>query len=288
MNVLLTGATGFIGFNLAIELLAEDNNLTVVSRHSKTSSNRISKLTELGASVADCREVEYLQDLMNSKTKFDHVIHLAAHYSRIHEPSEIRPMFEAAVILGTEMLEIGKTHNARFYHAGSYLEYMENVTTRSSLYVSSKKSFEEVASYYEKNESLEITKLVFFDTYGKGDTRDKILNKIMSLNLLGKELTLENPEQLIDLTHISDVTQGLLKTMQNPFNKLARINSGSFITIGNLLRLVAGDTSFPHFTNESPRNLLARFPALALRTPANWEPKIPLTSGIKSMLESQE
>lgn len=287
MNFLLTGGTGFLGINLAKKILSQNNHLTLVSRNSPESKSQISELVALGAESINCTETNYLSKVMSSNKKFDVVIHLAAHYSRKHNESEVRPMLDAAVTLGSEMLEIAKNQKSRFFHAGSYLEYMDEEVHGRSLYVESKRAFEHIARYYAKSESVAVTKMIFFDTYGKGDSRDKVLNKMFAAKLAHSKVTLNNPHQLIDLTHVSDVVEGILQTVINPWVEVVRINSGNFIKIASLQELVLQISETSPIEDKTSDELLDDFPALAFNPPDHWIPKVGLRVGLKRMQETE-
>jgi nucleoside-diphosphate-sugar epimerase len=288
MNFLLTGGTGFLGFNLALKILNMGNDVTIVSRQSENSKDRITKLSSLGARVVNSKQNAYLSELIHTDVRFDHVIHLAAHYSREHEPSEIRPMLDAAVVLGSEMMEISTLHNSKFYYAGSYLEYMTKDSIKPSLYVSSKIAYEQIVECYRKFEKIDITKIIFFDTYGKDDSRDKVLNSILSSKRDGTKLMLKAPNQLINLTYISDVVDGILRIIENPQKKLLRVSSDHFVKIIELHQRVNGLVTYEENSENLSFNLREQFPALEIPTPENWFPKISLTSGLELMQSNHD
>jgi nucleoside-diphosphate-sugar epimerase len=288
VNLLLTGGTGFIGFNLAKNILTQNNRLTLVSRKSLQTSAQINKLSKLGAKVVDCKNPDYLSQLLDETERFDAVIHLAAHYTRKHTASEIRPMMEAATILGTEMLEVAKHQNCRFFYAGSYLEYMSEKARINTLYVESKRAFDQLSKYYEMYESVTATKMIFFDTYGPGDSRDKILNNLISAKLADKEYVIKNPKQLIDLTHISDMVQGIYQTIRNPWVDVVRINSGYFIEISDLQALVSHSLQMKDFSESHIDRLVEKFPALVFSQPNNWTARVGLMEGVLGMINHEK
>lgn len=284
MKILLTGGTGFIGFNLAKDILSQNNRLTLVSRNSLHTGSKINELSKLGAKVVDCTKADYLPQLLDETGRFDAVIHLAAHYTRKHTASEIRSMMEAATILGTEMLEVAKNQECRFLYAGSYLEYMSGNERIDSLYVASKRAFDQLSKYYKLNESVNTTKMIFFDTYGPGDNRDKILNKLISAKLADKEFLIKNPKQLIDLTHITDVVRGINQTIKNPWVDIVRINSGNFIKISDLQGLVLQSSRKANISETDFDRLIEKFPALLFSQPDNWTTKVDLQQGLLAMI----
>jgi nucleoside-diphosphate-sugar epimerase len=52
--------------------------------------------------------------------------------------------------------------------------------------------------------------LYLYDTYGKFDVRDKILNHIIHCKRNNQELIIKHPNNLINLTNIKDIVSGIL------------------------------------------------------------------------------
>lgn len=283
MKFLISGATGYLGFNLVLELLRNGNKVSIISRRSENSLDRISMLENQGAIVINSQERDFFLKIIEDGIPYDHVIHLAAHYSRSHSPNEVKPILEAALVLGGQMLEISKIHKSRFYYAGTYLEYMKTELIKSSLYVTSKILYENLVEVYRTPETFDVTKIIFFDTYGGDDTRDKLLNAIFESKKAGRNLILKDPNQLLNLTYISDVVEGIIKITQTPSKRILRVSSDNFIRVADLLKCVNELTTPEVMLVKCDSNLMEQFPALRFPTPETWRPDTSLSVGIKLM-----
>ena len=111
-------------------------------------------------------------------------------------------------------------------NAGSYIQNLySDEFYGSCFYAASKQSLENFVDFYTSNSSLRAITLKFFDTFGEGDTRDKILNIFLNNKSEQSLLKLTPGNQELRLTHVSDIvdalihTVGLVKKAQTPHEK---------------------------------------------------------------------
>jgi nucleoside-diphosphate-sugar epimerase len=130
---------------------------------------------------------------------------------------------------------------------------------------------------------FDVTKIIFFDTYGRGDTRDKLLNAIFESKKAGRNLILKDPNQLLNLTYISDVVEGIVKITQTPSKRILRVSSDNFIRVADLLKCVNELTKPEVMLVKIDSDLMEQFPALRFPTPETWLPDTSLSAGIKLM-----
>lgn len=207
MNILITGATGFIGRNL-IHALSHENEIHVVVRPSTVSdsidSQRIFVFKD---------NIDELKDYLVEK-QIEGIIHLASLYITKHQNEQIKDLILSNVYFGTSVLEAAKQANVRwFINTGSY---WQNYTPDSkeyrpvNLYAATKQAFIDIAKFYIDTSSIRFVTLKICDTYGPNDTRKKIMSLFKQHVDSGEQLKMSPGEQKINLLYIDDVIRGFI------------------------------------------------------------------------------
>ncbi len=207
MNILLTGATGFIGKHL-IKKMALQHNVYALVRE----SSQYADLPIKGAFIFR-DNIDELQENFQ-KHSIESIVHLAALYLAQHCPNDIKKMIDANVYLGVALLEAAcKTRVKWFLNAGTYWQHSITDSAEYSpvnLYAASKQAFVDMAKYYTEIYPLTFVTLKLFDTYGPNDTRRKILNLFKDISASNEQLQLSPGNQLMDLLYIDDAVDGFM------------------------------------------------------------------------------
>lgn len=228
-RILITGAAGFIGSNLAKVLLEHNNYLILLDNFNEYYSGKEERLNYI---LKDYRtEEDYLLikgDILNPElfaklgNNLDHIFHLAAQagvrYS-INHASEVAN----TNINGTiNLLEFAKKieHLQRFVFASSSSVYGNPLYTPCdedhpknpiSPYAISKLAAERYTNYYFNQFEIPITNLRFYTVYGPNGRPDMAIAKFFNLIMQDKPITIYGTgEQLRDFTYISDIINGMI------------------------------------------------------------------------------
>lgn len=205
MNILVTGATGFIGTNLTRELRKE-HSLFVLAQFEGDSE----KLELPGIVMSD--DIQRLADYIRTN-EIEGVIHLASLYLTVHAPEQVKDLVSSNVYFGTAVLEAASIAGCVkwFLNTGSI---WQNYNTRGmeynpvNLYAATKQAFIDMAKYYSDVFGIRFCTLKLCDTYGPNDTRKKIFKLFKDYSESGETLKMSPGEQLIDLLYITDITAG--------------------------------------------------------------------------------
>lgn len=151
-----------------------------------------------------------------------------------------------------------------------------------NLYAASKQAGRDLLTHYALR-GLRILELTIFDTYGDGDTRQKLLNVLLDACMCGEEIGITLGEQEIDLVHIDDICSGVEAALQDlnswdPANGVLVLGLGSgrpirvkdlISTVGRLtgkeLRAKIGEREY------RPREVMRVY--RSYRRPTGWTPK---------------
>lgn len=239
MNILLTGATGFIGHRLLKELQKTDKVFILLRPESNREGLCEDQVFEFSDNVDQL--INYI-----IKNKIDGIVHLASLYLAQHEAEQIKELILSNIYLGTALLEAAKSTKLKwFLNTGTiWQNYMPETKDYNpvNLYAATKQAFVDVAKYYIETSDLRFCTLKLCDTYGPNDTRRKILALFNHIAQTGETLSMSLGEQKIDLLHIDDVVAGFLKliSLLNSNVDLKSeyiLSSGRYISLRDLAQL---------------------------------------------------
>jgi UDP-glucuronate 4-epimerase len=235
MNVLVTGAAGFIGAALAQRLLERGDTVIGVDNLSdyydvslkETRLARVGKHSNFTFSKLDIADREGVEKLFR-KNQFDTVVHLAAQAGVRYSIDNPHAYIDANLVGFGNVLE-GCRHadvkhlvfasSSSVYGANTKLPFSEhdNVDHPVSLYAASKKANELMAHCYAHLYALPSTGLRFFTVYGPWGRPDMALFKFTKGILEETPISVFNQGNMIrDFTYIDDLIEGVIRVMDHP------------------------------------------------------------------------
>ena len=208
---LLTGITGFIGRNLANELLNHGWEIHAIIREE-------SNLSNLGNLKNNCSfhthdgSIESMIGI-HKKLKIDVVFHLASLYLANHKAEEVSELITSNIQFSTQLLEgMLEGGSKKIINVGSYAQHDNSEEFYPfNLYASTKEAFQNILYFYHLAHGFSCLTLKLYDTYGPGDKRGKLINLITESILEGSDLKLSKGDQLINVSHVNDIVKHFLK-----------------------------------------------------------------------------
>lgn len=232
MNLLVTGATGFIGSHLCRRLRDEDHCIHVLLRHEE----QISIMRAFGYHPflfdGDCTSLAGYMEAEN----IDGIIHLASLFLSEHKPEDIDSLIASNILLGTKVLETASTTGIRwFLNTGTFWQHYQNeIFNPVNLYAATKEAFEVIARYYTETSNILFTTIKLNDTFGPGDTRSKIFTLWQKAIFTGEEILMSPGEQIMDISYIDDVIDAYLFLIQAlSVDENKKLNNKSFAIYSN-------------------------------------------------------
>ncbi len=245
-NVLITGAAGFIGANLAMRLLNMNFSIHVIGVDNmndyydvslkgwrleqiekSAKENEQSSWTFVKGSIAD----KVLIDQLFEKYHFDVVVNLAAQAGVRYSIDHPDVYIESNLIGFYNILEACR-HNPveHLVYASSSSVYGGNkkvpfstedkVDNPVSLYAATKKSNELLAHAYSKLYNIPSTGLRFFTVYGPAGRPDMLYYSATQKLLKGETIQIFNYGNCKrDFTYIDDIVEGVIRVMQGATEK---------------------------------------------------------------------
>ena len=241
MNILVTGAAGFIGFHLSRRLLDRGDNvvgldnvndyydpelkearLELLAAHDGFSFERI-----------DLADKERM-DACFERHQFDRVVHLAAQAGVRYSLTNPHAYIDSNVVGFTNILE-GCRHqqvphlvyasSSSVYGANTSMPFSihDNIDHPVSLYAATKKSNELMAHTYSSLYDLPTTGLRFFTVYGPWGRPDMALFLFTDAILKNEPIDVFNHGDMRrDFTYIDDIIEGVTRVT----DRIAEPNDG--------------------------------------------------------------
>jgi UDP-glucuronate 4-epimerase len=231
-KVLVTGAAGFIGFQLSRRLLNDGIRVTGVDNLNpyydvQLKQDRLDRLlaadnfTFVNLDLADRKALEDLFD----NNVFDVVVNLAAQAGVRYSLTNPHAYIDSNIVGFVNILECCRHHKVKHlvfassssvYGANTHMPFSihHNVDHPVSLYAATKKANELMAHTYSHLYGLGCTGLRFFTVYGPWGRPD------MALFLFTKAIAEGRPIQVFnhgkmqrDFTYIDDIIEGVVRVM---------------------------------------------------------------------------
>jgi UDP-glucuronate 4-epimerase len=235
VNILITGAAGFIGAALATRLLARGDRVYGIDNLNDyyDVSLKQARLARLNAHPGfrferlDIADREGMARLFR-RERFDAVMHLAAQ-AGVRYSIENPHAYIDSNLLGFGNILEGCRHggvghlvfasSSSVYGANTKLPFSEhdNVDHPVSLYAATKKANELMAHCYAHLYGLPCTGLRFFTVYGPWGRPDMALFKFTKGILEGRPIPVFNRGKMIrDFTYIDDIVEGVVRIIDRP------------------------------------------------------------------------
>ena len=235
MQILVTGAAGFIGYHLSEKLLARGNRVMGLDNLNdyydvslkEARLERLRRQEHFTFVKADLRDRDALNELFEA-TRFDAVINLAAQAGVRYSLENPHAYIDSNIIGFTNILECCRHHHiGHLVYASSSSVYgmngsmpfsvHDNVDHPISLYAATKKANELMAHTYSHLYNIPTTGLRFFTVYGPWGRPDMALFLFTDAILKGEPIKVfNNGEMQRDFTYIDDIVEGIIRVTDKP------------------------------------------------------------------------
>lgn len=292
MRVIVAGANGFIGSNLCKHF--QKNNIDflglVRSKSLKFDKKINNNLVKLENSNLLPKQIQNLFDSFKPTS----LVNAATMYIRNDDATLLRDLVESNVYYPSQLLENCIKNNVKFINLSSNWQ-MKNKEKYNSinLYAASKNSFEILLSYLIETGQINASSIILYDTYGPNDSRDKILNSLIMNAIQNRDIELTYSKKQINLTHISDITNGIELILKEKYLKrYYELSNVDNITLHELFSMVKNITksnfnvSWKYKT--SPDNFDVDQVKDIAKYPEFWNSSIKLSEGIQQIYDIEK
>lgn len=295
--ILVTGGTGFIGSHLVERLLNENYNVILLKR-SFSNTWRINHLFDEFSNQLVLLDVDLvdLEDVF-SKYSIDGVFHLATYYNKRPTFDEINPMAESNLLFPINIINLAVKYGVKYFiNTGTFMEYTLNDEQLVSsydldpkiFYSATKISFEEILKYFEANYDIKASTLKIYSPFGDKDEVSKIIPYLINNTLNNQEISINYPDNKLNLVYVDDIVSAFVKVMQN----ILKFNKYEVFDVANNVSYTLGEIC--HFIENYIKNgeistmkgfSVGNIPNIKYNEKISWKPEIGIEEGLKRTIE---
>ena len=258
MNILVTGAAGFIGSHVSEALIGAGHTVIGIDNFDPFYGKEIKlrNLTGLLASdsftfhEADLLDVEKLRAIF-AESGINAVIHLAAKAGVRPSIADVKGYYDANITATINLLELMREHNIKkmafassssVYGNTSMVPFSESDVAASPIspYASTKRSGELLCHVYCDLHKFDITCLRFFTVYGPRQRPDLAIHKFTRLIDQGKAIPFFGDGQTArDYTFIEDIVDGVVRSLHNLGGfRIYNLGESKIITLDDMIATI--------------------------------------------------
>ena len=292
-QVLLTGATGFLGSALLRRLLQSGRHVLATVRHTSNRHRIVDILNHPNLNLVEATP-EGLSVAFSS-WQIDTIIHTATEYGRGEMP--VAGILDSNLILPIRLAELGVQHGVQgFINTDSYFNKRGGSYESLLNYSLSKRTLRVWLEKFAKQ--INIANVMLEHMYGPFDSSTKFVESmIQNIAIERKErLSLTHGHQKRDFVYLDDVVEAFIKILDHiehhAFDfKTFEVGSGKSIQIRDFVKMIAAISQSPtmldfgavDYRDDEIMNSCAD--NRDIRT-LGWEPTIEPHQGIRSILNA--
>lgn len=284
---IVTGPDGFIGRNLVDRLLKQGSEVVGISKNS--SKNSDIKSISFNDFINDSYDVGLLDEVSG-------VFNLANSYTYSSKDKLDGSIFNSNLVLPIKLGDVFSRLKVPILLTGTYLQNIYNYEIiPTSNYVLMKNLIEHLFDNYSEMRGLRFASTRQYESYGKGDPRPRILNRLKSNLLNQRSIDLIDQDFELDFLHVSDLVSGLIQIMdllevgELGQGEQIELSSRKYIKYSELLILLENlfNTSFvPPKEGVFFRQTGIKRLHFTANWPKNWTPTIDFKVGLGNALLS--
>ena len=315
MHILVTGAAGFIGADLAAKLLSQGHQVLGIDNYNDYYEVGLkrARAAQLGEHAHSSGLTMMEMDIVDrsamaslfSEHDFDVVVHLAAQAGVRYSIENPQSYIDSNLVGFGNILE-GCRHgdikhlvyasSSSVYGANRNFPFSEQdrVDNPVSLYAATKKANELMAHSYVDLYGFRCTGLRFFTVYGPWGRPDMAPFRFASRMLKGEAIPVYNNGNMIrDFTYIDDITEGVVRVAESQDSealfKLYNIGRGEPVQLMDFIELLADNLGveaqldmLPMQDGDVPRTMAD---TTALQQDFGYQPVVSIDEGVRKFAE---
>lgn len=227
MNVIVTGATGFVGQYLVKEFQKRGDEVTVLIRD----KNKAIGLWKASPAIIECSlsDVQILDKSVFEKERYDIWVHLGWDGTSGDKRADIQLQLNNVQYTCASVKMAYDLGCKRFINAGSIMEYeavanlLGDVDTvgMGSIYSVAKLTADMMAKTYAFNLKMDYINVIISNIYGVGERSARFLNTIIRKMLKNEKISMTAGIQLYDFIYVTDAVKAIVLAADKGENGLS-------------------------------------------------------------------
>jgi nucleoside-diphosphate-sugar epimerase len=223
-NIIISGASGFIGFNFAKYVLT-NSDIKIYAYRPKIINTHNDYRIEILKKFNNFKIINF-HALDDVSEKIDVVINFAS-YGVDSNQKDINGLVDGNIMFAINLINIAKRFNAKFIHTSTCYEYEDSIDViketaalkPDSLYGAFKASTSLIVKELCKVENVNYVILRLFGVYGSNESGDKLMPYLAGQLIANQNIELTDGKQIRDYTYIDDVVSAFLLISFNENNE---------------------------------------------------------------------
>jgi len=297
-NILVTGATGFIGTNLIYRLVDSKDSVSILT-HKKSNIKHIKNIiSKLDVYEVDFTKYDTIKEKIK-KIKPDIIHHLAAYGvygNQIKNEKIINTNILGTLNLFNAISEYADV--SKVVNLGSSFEYGPQLkknkecdkTNPQTIYGISKVAQTNLAQYFYEKKKLPISSLRVFNAYGSFENQNRLIPSIILASLNHKKIDINNPNDIRDFIFVKDVIDALIKESKSKrHGEIYNIGTSKGYSVRQIAKkiskLTKSDNMIFHENNNHEYSGKIIADISKSKNMLKWEPKYAIDQGLKETFE---
>ena len=238
-KILITGGTGFIGYNLAKKCLKLNWSVTSLSSKKPKKLRKLKKVNYLICDISDRKKLK-----KKIKTNYDYVVNLAGYVDHSHKLKTMKSHYNGCKNISSLFL---KTKIKKFIQIGSCVEYGKisspqkendhNKHKTYSVYGSSKLLSTKFLLKLKKKFDFPVSILRLYLVYGPNQDENRVVPITIKNAMRDNNFDCSSGLQFRDFLYIDDLIEAILKILRNKKStgEIFNIGSGKPIKVKSLI-----------------------------------------------------
>ncbi|MBT3764967.1 MAG: NAD(P)-dependent oxidoreductase [Rhodospirillaceae bacterium] len=295
MTALVSGSSGYLGYNLTAKLVGRGEPVIAVVRP----TSKTAHLADLGENVRiyiDDGSADGLASAFEGND-ISVVYHLAACRPEYLGQEDTIETVDANIGFGTRLLHAAvRVGCPSFINTGSWWQFEETgAIAPNSLYAATKQAFQDILSFYVQTSGIRAVSLIPYDIYGPNDWRGR-LTSVLLRAAKGELIKMTPGEQKMDIIHVSDVTEAYISACKLMDQRHIDGNGEHYFLGSGHRRSLKEIANIFEQAWESPlainwgelpyRENQVFMPCPASPTLPTWRPQMSLDDGFKDLIQN--
>jgi nucleoside-diphosphate-sugar epimerase len=288
-NILVTGASGFIGERLVAKLNTLGLKAYCISREAKTSSSDL--IEWIKCDLSDYESAHLVFNRVNP----DYVFHMASYVTGSRDIKTVAPTFHSNLTSVVNLLILTQEYNCKkLVLAGSLEESLtgEKIIPQSP-YAAAKFSASAYANMFYHLYKTPVVIAKLFMVYGPGQKdMTKLIPFVIESLLKGAPPKMSSGKRLVDWIYVDDVVDGLIKIAETSGleGETIDLGTGKFVSIRELVETLSSimkndkELLFGALPDRPMEKEIAA-DIKATKKKLGWEPKFSVEEGLKNTVE---